>query len=64
MTEETKNVEITIQDLAIMRSVIDAATKGGIFAAEDLSTIGLLHDKINFVVKDFVEQNKETPESE
>jgi hypothetical protein len=66
MTKETKTekVEITVQDLAVIRSVIDAATKGGIFSAKDLSTIGQLHDKVNFIVEDFVEKNKETPESE
>lgn len=59
MTEQKQNVEITIQDLAVIRSIIDAATKGGIFGAKDLSIVGALHDKVNFIVEDFVEKNKE-----
>ena len=59
MTEQKQNVEITIQDLAIIRSIIDAATKGGIFSAKDLSTVGALHDKVNFIVEDYIDKNKE-----
>lgn len=59
MTEEAQKIEITIQDLAVIRSIIDAATKGGIFGAKDLSIVGALHDKVNFIVEDFVEKNKE-----
>jgi len=31
------NNELTIQDLAVMRSIIDAATRGGVYKAQDLS---------------------------
>jgi hypothetical protein len=58
MAEENKNIEITIQDLAVIRSVIDAATRGGVFTAKDLSIIGSVHDKVNFIVEDFIAKNK------
>lgn len=60
MTEETPNIEITIQDLAVIRSIIDAATRAGVFSAKDLTIVGAVHDKVNTVVEDFVEKNKET----
>lgn len=66
MTEETPKIEITIQDLAVIRSIIDAATRAGVFTAKDLTTVGAVHDKVNTIVEDFVEKNKpeETTESE
>lgn len=66
MTEESKKIELTIQDLAVIRSVIDAATRGGVFAAKDLKIVGEVHDKVHTIVEDFVEKNKpeETTESE
>ena len=59
-----ENVEVNIQDLAVMRSIIDAATRGGVFNAADLSAVGALHDKLNLIVEDFVKKQKETSESE
>tara|TARA_B100000497_G_scaffold32512_1_gene38210 strand:+ start:154 stop:360 length:207 start_codon:yes stop_codon:yes gene_type:complete len=53
------NNELTIQDLAVMRSIIDAATRGGIFKAQDLSAVGVVHDKLNSIVEAFIEKNKE-----
>jgi len=53
------NNELTIQDLAVMRSIIDAATRGGVFKAQDLSAVGVLHDKLNNIVEAFIEKNKE-----
>jgi len=53
------NNELTIQDLAVMRSIIDAATRGGVFKAQDLSAVGVIHDKLNNIVEAFIEKNKE-----
>ena len=53
------NNELTIQDLAVMRSIIDAATRGGVFKAQDLSAVGVVHDKLNSIVEAFIEKNKE-----
>jgi hypothetical protein len=53
------NNELTIQDLAVMRSIIDAATRGGVFKAQDLSAVGVVHDKLNNIIEAFVEKNKE-----
>ena len=62
MTEEVKNVEITVNDLMVIRSVFDAATQRGIFKATDLSVVGNVFDKVNYVVEDFIAKNK--PEEE
>jgi len=53
------NNKLTIQDLAVMRSIIDAATRGGVFKAQDLSAVGVVHDKLNNIVEAFIEKNKE-----
>ena len=53
------NNELTIQDLAVMRSIIDAATRGGVFKAQDLGAVGVVHDKLNNIVEAFIEKNKE-----
>jgi len=58
------NNELTIQDLAVMRSIIDAATRGGVFKAQDLSAVGVVHDKLNNIIETFIEKNKETTENE
>ena len=63
MTEQAQKVEITIQNLAVIRSVIDAATRGGVFTAKDLTVIGAVHDKVNFIVEDFVAKNKKEEET-
>ena len=35
-----ENEQITIQDLQVIRGVIDAATRGGVLGAGDLTVVG------------------------
>ncbi len=66
MTDEAQtneNVELTINDLMVMRAVLDTATQAGIFKAADLSTLGSTFDKLNMICEDFIAKNQK-PESE
>ena len=56
------NIQITIQDLMVLRSVIDAATKGGVLAAGDLTTVGMVHDKVHVIIEEFMAKQKEAQE--
>ena len=64
--EEQPNneIQITIQDLMVMRGVIDAATKGGVLAAADLTTVGMVHDKVHAIIEEFVAKQKAAQEAE
>ena len=66
MTDEAQtntNVELTINDLMVMRAVFDTATQAGVFKAADLSTLGTTFDKLNKICEDFIAKNQK-PESE
>ena len=39
--------ELTITDLANLRSIVDVAVRRGVFAANELSAVGATYDKIN-----------------
>ena len=56
--EDTGGIVITVQDLMVVRGVIDAATRGGVLDAGDLSTVGMVHDKIHALVEDFLAKQK------
>ena len=58
------NIQITIQDLMVLRSVIDAATKGGVLGAGDLTTVGMVHDKVHVIIEEFMAKQKEAQEAE
>jgi hypothetical protein len=39
--------ELTINDLANVRSILDVAVRRGVFAANELSGVGAVYDKLN-----------------
>lgn len=55
-------VEINMNDLIVLRQVVDVASRGGLFKAGDLTTIGQVWDKLNVIVEDFLEKTKEAEE--
>ena len=62
---EPQSPSIDINDLIVIRQVIDASTKAGVFTAENLTIVGKVYDKVNRVVNDFLEkQEKEAPAAE
>ena len=56
--EQTPELEKIEDTGGIVRGVIDAATRGGVLAAGDLSTVGMVHDKIHALVEDFLAKQK------
>lgn len=41
------NPELTISDLAAIKNLIDVVTTRGAFKGEELSSVGVLYDKLN-----------------
>jgi hypothetical protein len=41
------NPELTINDLAAIKNLIDVVTTRGAFKGEELSSVGVLYDKLN-----------------
>lgn len=52
----SQSTNLDINDLVIVRQVIDAATKAGVFTAQNLSIVGTVYDKINIIVEKFLEK--------
>ena len=43
---EVKPVELTVQDLGVLRSIIDVASQRGAFRGPELSQVGTVHDRL------------------
>lgn len=46
-TKTTSAVELTVTDLANVRSILEAAVRRGAFSASELSAVGAAYDKLN-----------------
>lgn len=46
-TEAPTQAELSVTDLMNLRSVIDVASRRGAFRAEEMSSIGVVYDKLN-----------------
>jgi hypothetical protein len=46
-TEGTERIELNINDLAAMKSLIDVVTQRGAFKAGELSSVGVLYDRLS-----------------
>lgn len=57
--QQTTPTTLDINDLVVVRQVIDAATKGGIFTASNLTVVGGVYDKVNTVVESFLKAQEE-----
>ncbi len=44
---EAAKPELNLNDLAAMRNLIDVVTQRGAFKANELSSVGILYDKVN-----------------
>lgn len=66
-TETTNSMEtsITLNDLVLLRNIVNVASKRGAFSAEEFSDIGAVYNKIdNFLkmnLKKMEETNEEKP---
>mgnify|MGYP001133934255 CR=1 FL=1 len=62
MTEENKAEELTIQDLAMARAIIELATERGVFKANELAGVGGLYNKLDAFLKQVEAQAKAAQE--
>lgn len=62
MTEQTKADELSIQDLAMARAVIELATERGVFKAGELASVGNLYNKLDSFLKQVEAQAKAAQE--
>lgn len=62
-TEQQNANDLNIQDLAVMRSVIETATERGTFKAQELAAVGTLFNKLDMFLKAVEDQAKAAQES-
>lgn len=62
MTDQNKAEELTIQDLAMARAIIEMATERGAFKAAELSNVGALYNKLDSFLKQVEAQAKAAQE--
>ena len=44
---ENDNVQLTLQDLTVLRDVVSVACTRGAFKADEMSTVGATYDRLN-----------------
>lgn len=49
--QEAKKPELNLNDLAAIRNLIEVVTQRGAFKANELSSVGILFDKINLFLE-------------
>ena len=63
-TETTNSMEtsITLNDLVLLRNIVNVASKRGAFSAEEFSDIGAVYNKIDKFLKMNLKKMEETDE--
>jgi len=56
------NVELTINDLAALRQIVDIASQRGAFRAQELESVGKTFNKLNTFIETIIENQKEQEE--
>jgi hypothetical protein len=60
MKAEQKSPELSLNDLASIRNLIEVVTQRGAFKANELSSVGVLFDKLNvFLEASLAKQQEE-----
>ena len=57
-TQETNPRDLTIQDLATMKSIIDIASERSAFKPGEMAAVGIVYNKLEFFLKTVEEQQK------
>lgn len=58
-TQEAQGVELTVQDLAVIRSIIDTASTRGAFKANELEVVGKTFNKLDAFLNSVQQANEE-----
>jgi hypothetical protein len=64
VTQESPKPELNLNDLAAIRNLIEVVTQRGAFKANELSSVGVLFDKINAFLEAAQAAQPKTPEGE
>tara|TARA_Y100000114_G_C11679298_1_gene287791 strand:+ start:396 stop:692 length:297 start_codon:yes stop_codon:yes gene_type:complete len=56
--------DLTIQDLAILKNIIEMSTERGVFKAPELATVGSVFNKLEAFLKNVEEQAKAAQEGQ
>lgn len=62
-TEQEVSTNLTIADLRILTSLIEACTHRGVFKAHELTIIGAVYDKIAQIVKTVTDEDSRNQKS-
>jgi hypothetical protein len=46
MSEQAQSPELTVQDLNAMKTIIDVASSRGAFKPNEMTTVGVIYDKL------------------
>lgn len=57
--QEAPSPELTLNDLASIRQIIDAAVRRGTFSASEISGVGQAYDKLNNFLNSVSNQQKQ-----
>jgi hypothetical protein len=60
---EQKAPELNLNDLLVMKNLIDVVTQRGAFKANELSSVGVLYDKLNLFL-DAAQKSQEPSQDE
>lgn len=55
---ETNPMDLTIQDLAIMKGIIDIASERSAFKPNEMAAVGTVYNKLDVFLKNVEEQQK------
>lgn len=58
MSTENKMNDLNIQDLAIMKSIIDIASERNAFKPNEMAAVGMVYNKLDVFLKAIEEQQK------
>ena len=59
----TESVELTVQDLASMRSIIDVASQRGAFKPNEMVAVGTVYNKLAGFLDHIAKQNEAAKEA-
>jgi hypothetical protein len=61
--QEANPQELNIQDLAIMKSIIDLASERNAFKPNEMAAVGMVYNKLEIFLKSIEEQQKAAQEA-
>lgn len=65
MSEQQQNPnDLTIQDLAIMRGIIELASERNVFKPAEMAAVGIVYNKLDLFLKNVEEQQKAKAEAD